>query len=379
MRGLWLCLVLVVAGCPAVQIDNPNVNVGENAKVDVEVSDKPKPDSQVSLNDQLRPDAGTELTPPTPPAETQQAPIEATKTDFDGDGIPDEIDPCPIDSPNDTDHDGKCDSQDPCPLDPFDDRDGDGICDSVDACPDGGDTDGDGLCDDVDPCPHDAPNDSDNDGKCDSVDPCPMDALDDSDGDGVCDSMDKCAGFDDRVDVDHDTIPDDCDPCLETGVDGDRDGIADACEQILWTLRAQTQLTLTPIGAVSSKLTIRLPDTTELAIFETVSAQTTTPNAIRRTAPGASSQVSSEAITFVELVTALTTSTSLSGSSWVRYDAQDYYSSGGGTMTLSHWIHEQNGAHSEFSPPKHITRISSIVSYTSATRTANTEWRIQGY
>ncbi|MFP8874564.1 MAG: hypothetical protein VCB42_08540, partial [Myxococcota bacterium] len=54
-----------------------------------------------------------------------------------------------------------------------------------------GDTDGDGVCDDIDPCPNDASDDSDGDGSCDSVDLCSGDdASGDSDGDGTCDDSD---------------------------------------------------------------------------------------------------------------------------------------------------------------------------------------------
>jgi hypothetical protein len=45
----------------------------------------------------------------------------------------------------------------------------------------------------------------------------------DSDGDGVIDELDTCPGFDDRIDVDGDGIPD----CIDDLIDSDNDGIAD--------------------------------------------------------------------------------------------------------------------------------------------------------
>jgi hypothetical protein len=76
----------------------------------------------------------------------------------------------------DVDGDGVCDDLDPCPLDAPDDADGDGVCDATDACPgedDAVDADTDGLPDPCDACPDDAGNDADQDGLCADVDPCP--------------------------------------------------------------------------------------------------------------------------------------------------------------------------------------------------------------
>ncbi|MGL5021249.1 MAG: hypothetical protein ACRC5R_04440, partial [Mycoplasmatales bacterium] len=45
----------------------------------------------------------------------------------------------------------------------------------------------------------------------------------DSDSDGVADKDDICNGFDDKIDVDNDGIPDGCDDII----DSDSDGVAD--------------------------------------------------------------------------------------------------------------------------------------------------------
>ena len=146
--------------------------------------------------------------------------------DFDGDGIPNDIDECP-DEPED--FDGFQD-EDGCP-DPDNDRDG--IPDDVDQCPDDPedidgfededgcpdlDNDGDGIPDDVDECP-DEPEDFDG---FEDEDGCPD--LD-NDGDQIPDAQDQCPnepedfdGFQDEdgcpdPDNDTDKIPDTEDSC----------------------------------------------------------------------------------------------------------------------------------------------------------------------
>jgi hypothetical protein len=74
--------------------------------------------------------------------------------------------------------------------------------------------------------------------------------IDDSDGDGVKDNADLCSGFDDNVDIDGDTIPDDCDTLIDSDADGvadssdacpgyddtvdvDADGIPDGCDSLI--------------------------------------------------------------------------------------------------------------------------------------------------
>ena len=94
------------------------------------------------------------------------------------------------------------------------------------------DSDGDGLCNDVDPCPYDSQNDSDGDGLCNDVDPCPYSSEDDSDGDGICDSLDNCPDNynPDQNNIDWDTLGDacDCDPEPEPGYDCDGNCVFDA-------------------------------------------------------------------------------------------------------------------------------------------------------
>lgn len=70
--------------------------------------------------------------------------------DQDGDGLPDCIDPCPLDPANDADDDGVCADKDVCP----------------EVADDQKDTDGDGQGDACDPCPLDNPNDINGDGIC---------------------------------------------------------------------------------------------------------------------------------------------------------------------------------------------------------------------
>ena len=65
--------------------------------------------------------------------------------------------------------------------------------------------------------------DTDLDGVCDDDDPCPLDYRDDYDQDGVCDTDDVCPNGDDRVDVDQDGIPDDCDDVIGEICDDQRD------------------------------------------------------------------------------------------------------------------------------------------------------------
>ena len=88
-----------------------------------------------------------------------------------------------------------------CPVMPPGDSDGDGVPDANDKCPgfdDKLDLDADGI-----------PN------GCDTID------NRDSDGDGVINSNDKCPGFDDKLDLDTDGIPNGCDTIDNRDSDGD--------------------------------------------------------------------------------------------------------------------------------------------------------------
>ncbi len=140
---------------------------------------------------------------PTPAEQIEETPPPIV--DGDGDGVPDDEDPCPDDFSQwtDADGDGYCDEvDDECPDDPAGhiDRDLDGVCAPTDECPGdpGGteDRDGDGVCDYQDDCPADptGSNDYDGDGWCEGNDDCPYNPLEhtDTDGDGACDGEDDC-------------------------------------------------------------------------------------------------------------------------------------------------------------------------------------------
>ena len=96
------------------------------------------------------------------------------------------------------------------------------------------DIDGDGCVDDSDADSVYDPNDEcwgfddtldvDND----SI-PDDCDSYIDTDSDGIIDSIDSCPGFDDLLDVDNDSIPDDCDELLDNDSDGVGNSI-DLCE-----------------------------------------------------------------------------------------------------------------------------------------------------
>ncbi len=152
-------------------------------------------------------------------------------TDTDGDGAGDVCDA-------DDDGDGVEDlTEEACgtdPLDPEDDEgpdfDGDGVCNGLDRCPllrdDQADADGDGV--------GDACDDSDGDGATDRVEiACEGDPQDaavtpeaaDADGDGVCDGIDVCpdAADPDQGDFDGDGRGDAC-------TDTDDDGLNDAAD-----------------------------------------------------------------------------------------------------------------------------------------------------
>lgn len=156
--------------------------------------------------------------------------------DFDGDGVPDDADNCPLAANGDqldSDADGLGDACDPdrdndaaedvvdnCPLVPNagqEDIDGDGFGDACDI-----DSDGDGVPNTIDNCPltrNAGQGDSDGDGAGDVCDG-------DDDNDGVEDALDNCplVGNPDQADADADGVGDACD------ADSDGDGVANALD-----------------------------------------------------------------------------------------------------------------------------------------------------
>lgn len=167
--------------------------------------------------------------------------------DYDGDGIVDGEDNCPlVFNPDQTDADGDgagdaCDSDD----------DNDGVGDVQDNCPlvpnaDQADADGDGVGDICDV-------DDDSDGAEDTIDNCPGTPNDqaDADGDGVGDACDPFPN-DPMNDVDMDGIGGDVDNCPVIAnpdqADSDGDGLGDACD----TASVEEQLEL--LGASIRKL-----------------------------------------------------------------------------------------------------------------------------
>jgi len=142
---------------------------------------------------------------------------EIWPTDYDGDGVLDDVDNCPtVYNPDQTnaDTDSHGDVCDNCPTTTNEaqaDSDSDGVGDACDS-----DDDNDGLLDIYDNCPlvaNPGQEDSDGDGDGDACDNCPYGPGNDIDGDGVCDAVDKC--------------PNDFDP---TNGDLDGDGTGDVCD-----------------------------------------------------------------------------------------------------------------------------------------------------
>ncbi len=110
------------------------------------------------------------------------------------------------------------------------DDDDDTVCDLDDVCPgfdDKLDADLDTIPDDCDACPADPDDDGDTDGWCADMDNCPAVSnvgQADTDLDTVGDACDLCPGFDDLNDLDADALPDACDSCPN---DPDNDGDSD--------------------------------------------------------------------------------------------------------------------------------------------------------
>jgi uncharacterized protein (DUF1800 family) len=173
--------------------------------------------------------------------------ISTPNDDFDGDGVKNSIDNCPIHvNPNqkdtDFDHSGNvCDLDDDadsildridnCPLTPNteqSDLDNDGIGDVCDTVLNN-DNDNDGIANNLDNCPNISninQNDLDNDGigdACDTID------NGDNDSDGIINSLDNCLNIanSNQLDADNNGIGDVC----EITVDSDRDGSPDSLDE----------------------------------------------------------------------------------------------------------------------------------------------------
>ena len=199
----------------------------------------------------------------------------ASSTDFDGDGISNLEDNCPLIfnfTQVDSDDDGHGDECDLFPDDASEwkDTDGDGIGDNADTCPlssggDHSDPDGDGYGNACDAFDDDATESTDSDGdgvgnnsdNCAESNPDQIDTDgdgegdvcdDDDDGDGVLDATDNCplimnlyqADFDGNYvgdlcedDADGDNVDDATDNCPSVAnpeqINSDSDGQGDAC------------------------------------------------------------------------------------------------------------------------------------------------------
>ncbi len=140
---------------------------------------------------------------------------DSPDSDLDADGVPSNVDNCPL-TPNgdqaDADGDGIGDACDTNSNDgPSGNLDGDAFVNNADNCPlaandDQADADGDGIGDVCDGNPNDGPaGDLDGDGTANDADNCPLIAsadLADADGDGVGDPCDENIGTTGRVSLD---------------------------------------------------------------------------------------------------------------------------------------------------------------------------------
>jgi large repetitive protein len=196
--------------------------------------------------------------------------------DVDHDGVPDDVDKCPIEPEDrdgfqdedgcpdpDNDHDGIPDKTDKCP-DEAEDKDG---FQDADGCPDP-DNDHDGIPDVVDKCP----NQPETKNGYKDEDGCPDKNLHDvdTDKDGVMDDVDKCPtepedkdGFEDAdgcpdPDNDHDGIPDVVDKCPNEPETFNNVKDDDGCpDKGIVTLKEGEIETLTPIFFATDRARVR--------------------------------------------------------------------------------------------------------------------------
>ncbi len=168
--------------------------------------------------------------------------------DTDGDGVSDAGDNCQwtANDQTDSDNDGLGDI---CDADsPDNDQDADGVPTNVDNCPltpngDQGDTDSDGIGDACDPNSNDGPaGNLDGDAFVNNADNCPLTANDDqadADGDGIGDACDGDPNDGPAGDLDGDDTSNDADNCplLASAdlADADGDSVGDACDPDLGT------------------------------------------------------------------------------------------------------------------------------------------------
>ncbi|PWB72757.1 hypothetical protein C3F09_06125, partial [candidate division GN15 bacterium] len=207
-------------------------------------------------------------------------PDDCESSDFDGDGIPNVSDNCPLTAnpgQSDGDADGVGDACDNCLTTANHDQrdvDGDGIGDRCDNCvavanPAQTDSDGDGRgngCDNCSALANAAQTDSDNDLIGDGCDNCPSTTNPDqrdADGDGRGDLCDNCpaAANASQTDSDSDGRGDECDNCPAIAnanqIDTDHDGLGDKCDTGYTAIGADVSVALLPwtttYGTVSTE------------------------------------------------------------------------------------------------------------------------------
>lgn len=155
--------------------------------------------------------------------------------DSDADGLPDAVDPCPLDAANDADADGICGDVDLCPADADDgaDYDADGLGDICDPDADNdGQTPDEGDCNDLNALEFDGGVEVEDryDNDCDGVVDNHLPSFDD-DADGMAEDAGDCDDADDLTYLDAvelaDGLDNDCDTLVDDELptyDDDDDG-----------------------------------------------------------------------------------------------------------------------------------------------------------